>query len=68
MKRCGKREYMNNLSSLTIMDGKPAFSKKPHVNLPNMGNREVFMSHVNSVLDSHQFTNNGCWLKNFRRS
>jgi len=59
---------MNNLSSLAIMDRKPAFSKKLHVNLPNMGNREVFMSHVNLMLYSHQFTNNGCGLKNFRRS
>lgn len=50
---------MNNLSNLAIMGGKPAFSKKLYVNLPNMGNREVFLNHVNSILDSHQFTNNG---------
>jgi len=41
------------------MGGKPAFSKKLHVNLPIIGNREVFLSHVNSMLDSIQFTNNG---------
>src|SRR5690348_13996292 len=50
---------MSELSSLAIMGGNPAFSKKLHVNLPNVGNREAFMNHVNSMLDNYSFTNNG---------
>jgi len=50
---------MNNLYSLAIMGGKPAFSEKLHVNLPNIGNRKSFMNHVNLMLDKRQFTNNG---------
>lgn len=50
---------MNDLTSLAIMGGNPAFSKKLHVNLPNIGNRDTFTNLVNSMLDSHSFTNNG---------
>ncbi len=29
------------------------------MNRPNVGEREVFLSHVNAVLDRYRFTNNG---------
>jgi dTDP-4-amino-4,6-dideoxygalactose transaminase len=50
---------MNNLNSLAIMGGQPSFSEKLHVNLPIIGNREVFLKHVNSLLERVQLTNNG---------
>jgi dTDP-4-amino-4,6-dideoxygalactose transaminase len=54
---------MSNLSSLAIMGGKPAFSKKLVVNRPNVGNREAFMNRVNSMLDSYYFTNDGLFVQ-----
>ena len=44
---------------LAICGGEPAFSEKLHVNRPNIGNRELFIGQVNSMLDSFQYTNNG---------
>ena len=44
---------------LAILGGPPAFNEGLHVNRPNAGNREIFLSHVNSALDRRWFTNNG---------
>jgi len=44
---------------LAICGGAPSFSKKLHVNRPNLGNQGIFLRHLDAILNSRQFSNNG---------
>lgn len=49
----------NTFKDFAILGGKPIFSEKLHVNKPNLGNRDLFMEQIESILKGHLFTNNG---------
>ena len=47
------------VDELALLGGIPAFSHKLHVGQPNLGDRAFFLEHVDRILDSRWFTNNG---------
>ena len=46
---------------------KPAFSNPLHVGRPNIGNREHFISRVNTILDNAWLTNHGPFVQEFEQ-
>jgi len=55
----------NNLHSLSIFSGSPAFENILHVGRPNIGNRQRFLYLMNNMLDRRWFTNEGPYVKEF---
>jgi dTDP-4-amino-4,6-dideoxygalactose transaminase len=52
-------------ADLAIHGAPPAFAEPVHVGRPNIGNRAVFMQHVNDILDRYWLTNNGPVVQEF---
>jgi len=57
----------NTLDDLAIFGGQPSFSNPLHVGRPNIGDRSVFLSRVNNILDRKWLTNNGPLVQEFER-
>jgi dTDP-4-amino-4,6-dideoxygalactose transaminase len=55
------------VSDLAIFGGSPAFPTKLHVGRPNMGDREKFLEHVNTILDNRWLSNNGRYVQEFEK-
>jgi len=47
------------LSDLVIFGGRPSLDGCLYVNSPNFGDRDVFTTHINKMIDSRWFTNDG---------
>ena len=58
---------IRNKADLAINGAPPAFSEPLHVGRPNIGNREVFLQHVNHILDNQWLTNNGPVVQEFEQ-
>ncbi len=58
---------IRNKADLAIHGAPPAFAEPVHVGRPNIGNREVFLRHVDRILDNHWLTNNGPMVQEFER-
>jgi dTDP-4-amino-4,6-dideoxygalactose transaminase len=56
---------IRNKADLAIHGAPPAFAEPVHVGRPNIGNREVFLRHVDRILDNHWLTNNGPMVQEF---
>ncbi len=54
-------------ADLAINGAPPAFAEPVHVGRPNIGNREVFLRHVDRILDNERLTNNGPMVQEFER-
>ncbi|MDE2234039.1 MAG: aminotransferase class I/II-fold pyridoxal phosphate-dependent enzyme [Gammaproteobacteria bacterium] len=52
---------------LAINGAPPAFHEPVHVGRPNIGERDVFLRHINQILDNHWLTNNGPMVQEFER-
>ena len=59
-----KTEY---LKQLAVFSGKPTFSTKLHVGRPNIGDREVLLNRINSLLDRRWLSNNGPYVQEFEQ-
>ena len=57
----------DNLDSLAIFGGAPAFGTKLHVGRPNIGNRERLLECINDLLDRRWLTNNGPYVQEFEQ-
>lgn len=55
------------LEDLAIFTGKPAFDEKLHVGRPNIGDRDLFLQHVNIILDNRWLSNNGPFVQELER-
>ena len=51
------------LEDLAIFGAAPASEEKLHVGRPNIGDRELFLKHVNKILDNRWLTNNGPFVQ-----
>ncbi|MBQ3301738.1 MAG: DegT/DnrJ/EryC1/StrS family aminotransferase, partial [Eggerthellaceae bacterium] len=58
-------KFIRNVADLAINGAPPAFDEPLHVGRPSIGNRELFLHHVNRVLDNHWLTNNGPMVQEF---
>jgi dTDP-4-amino-4,6-dideoxygalactose transaminase len=58
---------IRNKADLAINGAPPAFSELLHVGRPNIGNRDVFLQHVNRILDNQWLTNNGPVVQEFEQ-
>jgi hypothetical protein len=54
-----KRKKISAASDLALNGAKPSFSELIHVGRPNMGDRDVFIKHVNDIFDRRWLSNNG---------
>src|SRR5688572_20105896 len=52
----------NSLSDLVIFGGTPMFEEALHVGRPNIGDREQFLTRLNTILDNGWLTNNGPYV------
>jgi dTDP-4-amino-4,6-dideoxygalactose transaminase len=59
--------FKTQVSDLAIFGGSPAFPNKLHVGRPNMGDREKFLEHVNTILDNRWLSNNGRYVQEFEK-
>jgi dTDP-4-amino-4,6-dideoxygalactose transaminase len=55
------------LADLAIITGRKAFPEPLHVGRPSIGDRAVFLSKVNAMLDRAWLTNNGPFVQEFER-
>ncbi len=55
------------LDDLAIFGGEPAFTEQQHVGRPAVGRRDRLLERVNDILDSHRFTNDGKYVREFER-
>jgi dTDP-4-amino-4,6-dideoxygalactose transaminase len=53
------------IEELAIFGGRPAFSEPLHVGRPNIGDREMFLNHVEDILDRRWLTNDGRYVQEF---
>jgi dTDP-4-amino-4,6-dideoxygalactose transaminase len=51
------------LEDLAIFGADPTFAEKLHVGRPNIGDRELFLKHVNTILDNRWLSNNGPFVQ-----
>jgi dTDP-4-amino-4,6-dideoxygalactose transaminase len=49
----------NNIQSLAVLGGSPAFQQPLHVGRPHVGSQERFLERVNQMLQRRWFTNDG---------
>ena len=57
----------NNLDSLAIFGGEPAFTQKLHVGRPNVGDRTALLGRIEKILDDRWFSNMGPFEQEFER-
>ena len=57
----------SKISDLAIFDGRPEFEKVLHVGRPNLGDRDVLLSRINTMLDRNWLTNDGPFVHEFER-
>lgn len=57
------RKRIHSRKDLAIHGAPPAFSSPVHVGRPNLGDREAFLSRVNSLLDARWLTNDGPFVR-----
>jgi dTDP-4-amino-4,6-dideoxygalactose transaminase len=57
----------NDVNSLAIFGGPPAFEEKLHVGRPSIPNRERLWAYVNEILDRRWLTNNGRCVQKLER-
>lgn len=55
------------VSDLALLGGVPAFDEPLHVGLPNTGDRNLFISYVNDILDRRWLTNNGRYVRDLEK-
>ena len=55
------------LDDLAIFGGEPAFTEKQHIGRPAVGDRDRLLERINDILDSHRFTNDGKYVREFER-
>ena len=53
---------------LACLGGQPAFRRPLHVGYPNVGDRALFISRVEEILDRHWLTNDGRFVREFEES
>jgi dTDP-4-amino-4,6-dideoxygalactose transaminase len=58
---------IRSAADLAINGAAPAFNEAIHVGRPNLGNRALFLSYVEQILDSEWLTNNGSMVQEFER-
>jgi dTDP-4-amino-4,6-dideoxygalactose transaminase len=58
-------KQIRSAEDLAINGAPPAFAEPVHVGRPNIGNRQVFLQHVNRILDNYRLTNNGPMVQEF---
>jgi len=56
-----------SLADLAVLGGAPLYQQKVHVGRPNLGDRDYFLSRLQSVLDSKWLTNNGPCVQELER-
>lgn len=54
-------------SDLAINGAPPAFAEQLHVGRPNIGNREAFIKHVDTIFDNRWLSNNGPMVQEFEQ-
>lgn len=54
-----------DIDSLAVFSGKPAFDEKLHVGRPNIGDRKDLIDRINDILDRRWLTNNGKYVQEF---
>lgn len=54
-----KQKKISAASDLALNGAKPSFSEPIHVGRPNIGDRDVFIKHVNDIFDRRWLSNNG---------
>lgn len=54
-------------SDLAINGASPAFAEQLHVGRPNIGNREAFIKHVDTIFDNRWLSNNGPMVQEFEQ-
>lgn len=52
-----------HLGDLAIFGAEPTFEEKLHVGRPNIGDRQLFLEYVNTVLDNRWLSNNGPFVQ-----
>ncbi len=57
----------DNINSLAIFGGLPAFQDKLHVGRPNIGNRSRLLERINHALDTKWLTNYGPYVQEFEQ-
>jgi len=57
----------HKIDDLAIWGGAPAFEKKLHVGLPNIGDRERLLERIGDILDRRWLTNNGLYVQELER-
>jgi len=57
----------DDLNSLAIFGGEPAFKQKLHVGRPNIVNRKALLNRINDLLDRRWLTNSGPFVQEFER-
>ena len=60
-------KQIRTLDDLAINGAPPAFGTPLHVGRPNIGDRKIFLDHVNKMLDNNWLTNNGPMVQEFER-
>jgi dTDP-4-amino-4,6-dideoxygalactose transaminase len=60
-------EPNDDLSSLAIFGGTPAFDTQLHVGRPNIGDREKLFARIESLLDRRWLTNGGPYVQEFEQ-
>jgi dTDP-4-amino-4,6-dideoxygalactose transaminase len=57
----------NNLDTLVVFGGTPAFREPLHVGRPNIGDRAQLLERINDMLDRGWLTNNGPYVQEFEK-
>jgi dTDP-4-amino-4,6-dideoxygalactose transaminase len=60
-------KQIRSRNDLAVNGAAPAFAEPLHVGRPNIGDRETFLRHVESMLDRGWLTNNGPLVQEFER-
>jgi len=57
--------YKSKIEDLSIFGGRKTFDLPLHVGRPNIVDRQQFLQHINTILDTKWLTNNGPYVQNF---
>jgi dTDP-4-amino-4,6-dideoxygalactose transaminase len=60
-------KLIQKLQDLAINGALPAFDEQLHVGRPNIGSRETFIKHVDTIFDNRWLSNNGPMVQEFER-
>jgi dTDP-4-amino-4,6-dideoxygalactose transaminase len=58
---------IQKISDLAINGATPAFNEQLHVGRPNIGNRDAFIKHVDTIFDNRWLSNNGPMVQEFEQ-